>query len=138
MKKAAFSLLPAALLTLALCMTLSPITPQAVAAEEAKSKDDETIEKVMKLCNKAPKGTPKLAEKVIDGTASDEETQKLIASYKTLKGTKPPKGEVADWDKRVDALLVAVDALEKKQPGAGAKFKEANACKACHSEHKPD
>jgi hypothetical protein len=136
MKKPSLSLIPLSALTLALIAVLSPVSPRALAAE--KTKDEETIEAVMKLCNKAPRGTPKLAEKVVDGTASPEETQKLIASYKTLKGTKPPKGNEADWTKRVDALLVAVDGLEKKEPGAAAKFKEANACKACHTDHRPD
>jgi hypothetical protein len=137
MKKSALSLLPASALTLALIAAISPITPHAFA-QEAKSKDEETIEAVMKLCNKAPRGTPKLAEKVADGTATPEETQKVIDSYKTLKGTKPPKGDAAAWDKRVDALLAAIDALEKKQPGAAAKFKEANGCKACHTDHRPE
>lgn len=138
MKKLTLSLIPTTLLALALFVALCPSAPRAVAAEGEKSKDDEIIEKVMKLCNKAPKGTPKLAEKVADGSANEEETKKVVDSYKTLKGTKPPKGEAAAWDKRIDALLVAVDALEKKEAGAAAKFKEANACKACHTDHKPD
>ena len=138
MKKLTASLLPTTLLSLALFVALQPAAPRAVAAEGEKTKDDEIIEKVMKLCNKAPKGTPKLAEKVADGSASEEETKKLIESYKTLKGTKPPKGEAAAWDKRIDALLASVDALEKKEAGAGVKFKEANNCKACHTDHKPE
>ena len=134
MKKLLSTLLTTAALTFAFCAALPP----AATAEGEKTKDDEIISSVMKLCNKAPKGTPKLAEKVADGSASEEEVKKLIESYKTLKGTKPPKGEAAAWDKRIDALLVSVDALEKKEAGAGAKFKEANACKACHTDHKPE
>ena len=136
MKKPAVSLIPTALLSLALFVALQPAAPRAAAAEGEKTKDDEIISSVMKLCNKAPKGTPKLAEKVADGSASEEEAKKLIDSYKTLKGTKPPKGDAAAWDKRIDVLLAAVDALEKKEAGAGAKFKDANACKACHTDHK--
>ena len=89
MKKHLSILFPTAALTLALCAALPP----AATAQDEKTKDDEIISSVMKLCNKAPKGTPKLAEKVADGSASEEETKKLIESYKTLKGTKPPKGE---------------------------------------------
>ena len=138
MKKTVSLLLPTALLTLALAAAFIPAAPRATAAEGEKTKDDEIIGSVMKLCNKAPKGTPKLSEKVADGTASEEETKKLIESYKTLKGTKPPKGEAVAWDKKITTLLAAVDALEKKEAGAGAKFKEANACKACHTDHKPE
>lgn len=138
MKKLTFSLIPTTLLALAVFSSLCPTSPRAVAAEGGKTKDEEIIASVMKLCNKAPKGTPKLAEKVADGSASDEETKKVVDSYKTLKGTKPPKGEAATWDKRIDALLAAVDALDKKEAGAAAKFKEANACKACHTDHKPE
>ena len=138
MKKTASLVLPITLLSLALLAAFVPAAPRAAAAEGEKTKDDEIISSVMKLCNKAPKGTPKLAEKVADGSASEEETKKLIDSYKTLKGTKPPKGEADAWDKKITTLLVAVDALEKKEAGAGAKFKEANACKSCHTDHKPE
>ena len=127
MKKAAALIIPTTLLTLAFAAAFIPATPSATAAEGEKTKDDEIISSVMKLCNKAPKGAPKLAEKVADSSASDEETKQLIESYKTLKGTKPPKGEADAWDKKITTLLAAVDALEKKEAGAGAKFKEANA-----------
>lgn len=136
--KKSLSFLPVTAFTLAVAAAFIPVSPRALAAETAKTKDEETIEAVMKLCNKAPRGTPKLAEKVADGSATPEETQKLIESYKTLKGTKPPKGDAAGWDKKVNALMAAVDALEKKEPGAAAKFKEANACKACHTDHRPE
>ena len=122
MKKTASLVLPTTLLSLAFLAVFIPAAPRATAAEGEKTKDDEIISSVMKLCNKAPKGTPKLAEKVADGSASEEETKKLIDSYKTLKGTKPPKGDAAAWGKRIDTLLAAVDALEKKDAGAGAKF----------------
>jgi hypothetical protein len=114
MEKLTFSLIPTTLLSLALFVALQPATPRATAAEGEKSKDDEIIEKVMKLCNKAPKGTPKLSEKVADGSASEDETRNLVASYKTLNGTKPPKGEAEAWNKKITALMAAVDALEKK------------------------
>lgn len=161
MNKLTCSIIPTALLTLALFVSLNPAAPRARAEEQEEKKGehhkkkgehrdgekkekeedekegDETIEKVMKVCCKAPKGTPKLAEKVVDGSASEEETKKLIASYRTLKGTKPPQGELADWNKRIDALMVAVDALEKKEAGAAEKFDDANSCKSCHTAHRP-
>jgi hypothetical protein len=97
---------------------------------------DDVIERVMKVCCKAPKGTPTLAQKVVDGTATEDETKKLIASYRTLKGTKPPKGELADWNTRVGDLMEAMDALEKKEKDAADKFDSSNTCKSCHRAHK--
>lgn len=130
--------LPTAFVAIALCAALSPAMPRlgAFEKEHEEHEEDEAIERVMKVCNKAPKGTPTLAEKVIDGSASEEETKKLIASYRTLKGTKPEKGDLAEWNKRVDALLAAVDGIEKKEAGATDKFEDANSCKACHTAHK--
>lgn len=138
MKKLLRITLPTAFAIVALCATLSPAMPRlgAFEREHEEEEEDEAIERVMKVCNKAPKGTPTLAEKVIDGSATEEETKKLIASYRTLKGTKPEKGDLADWNKRVEALLAAVDGIEKKEPGAADKFEDANSCKSCHNAHK--
>lgn len=104
--------------------------------ERDEKDDDDVIERVMKICCKAPKGTPTLSQKVVDGTATEDETKKLIASYRTLKGTKPPKGELADWNTRVGDLMEAMDALEKKEKDAADKFDSANTCKSCHTAHR--
>ena len=163
MNKLACTIIPTAMLTLALFTTFNPATPLARAEEreekeherehhkdrehgrrgehkerkEGREKEgDDVIEKVMKVCCKAPKGTPTLSQKVVDGTATEDETKKLIASYRTLKGTKPPKGDLADWNTRVGDLMEAMDALEKKEKDAADKFDSANTCKSCHTAHR--
>ncbi len=165
MNKLACTIIPTAMLTLALFTAFNPTTPLARAEEREErehehhgdrehghraewkegrqrkgehggGESDDVIEKVMKVCCKAPKGTPTLAQKVVDGTATEDETKKLIASYRTLKGTKPPKGDLADWNTRVGDLMEAMDALEKKEKDAADKFDSANTCKSCHKAHK--
>ena len=162
MNKLASSIIPTTLLTLALFAALNPAAPVARAEEREEKEgehhkerehgrrgehkerkgggeekeDDDVIELVMKVCCKAPKGTPNLSQKVVDGIATEEETKKLITSYRTLKGTKPPKGELAEWNQRVGELMEAMDSLEKKEKGAADKFESANACKSCHTAHR--
>ena len=100
--------------------------------------DNEVIEKIMKEGFKAPKGTPKLVEKVIDGKATDEEIKKLLELVKQLPAEKPPRGEEADWKEKTDALLKAAELCDTKDPEGPAKLKEAANCKACHRDHKPE
>jgi hypothetical protein len=59
--------------------------------------DNEKIEHVMKTAFKAPKGTPKLVEKVIDGTASEQELKDFAELVKALPSEKPPRGDEASW-----------------------------------------
>jgi hypothetical protein len=95
------------------------------------------IKDVMKAAHKAPKGETELCKKVAGGTATDAEKEQLVAYYKKLIGTEPPKGDAADWKKRTEALLSAAEGVAKGSPDAIAKYKEAVNCKACHTEHKP-
>lgn len=120
--------------TLALLATAGLI---ATSAGTAKA-DNEVIEKIMKEGFKAPKGTPKLVEKVIDGKASDEEIKKLLELVKQLPAEKPPRGEESDWKEKTEALLKAAELCESKDPEGPAKLKEASNCKACHRDHKPE
>jgi hypothetical protein len=74
----------------------------------------------------------------MEGKASPEEMKKLVAGYKVLTTTKPPKGDDASWKEKTSKLYAAAQALEKGTPDAAAKYKAALDCKACHSVHKPD
>ena len=105
---------------------------------QAADANEEAIEKVMNTCHKAPKGVDPICKKAIEGKASPEEDKKLLAGYKVLAGTKPPKGDEAGWKEKTTKLLAAAEGLEKGGPDATAKYKEAVNCKACHSVHKPD
>ena len=102
----------------------------------AGDENHEIIEKVMK---NGLKGDDSPAAKVIDGVATDEEIKSLAELIGTMKGTEPPKGDQADYTKKVDALIAAINAIaggDKSNKAIDA-FDEASNCKACHSDHKP-
>ena len=110
---------------------LIAFTAFAVADE-----NHETIEKVMK---EGLKGETSPMAKVLDGSATADETKSLAALVKTLQGTKAPKGEQADYEKKVTELIAALDAVaggDKSETAIG-RLEKAQNCKACHSAHKP-
>jgi hypothetical protein len=109
-----------------LCAFLSPL-----AAD-----DHEVIEKVMK---EGLKGDDSLCAKVVGGTATDEEIKTLAELVRTMKGTEAPKGDQAEYDSKVGALIAAIDAIHggNKSPEAIEAWKKASNCKGCHSAHKP-
>ncbi len=96
------------------------------------------IEDAMKFAHKAPKGTPKVSDKIIDGSVSDEDLKKTLELYKAMADTKPPKGEAVAFKEKVAKLIGATENVVAKKEGAGAAYKEAVNCKACHSDHKAD
>ena len=120
-------LLPVLGLTAALAL-------KAFAADE----EFKPIEDAMKFAHKAPKGTPKVSDKIIDGTVSDEDLKKTLELYKAMADTKPPRGDAAAFKDKVAKLIVATESVAAKKEGAGAAYKEVVNCKACHSDHKAD
>ena len=120
-------LLPVLALTAALAL-------KAFAADE----EFKPIEDAMKFAHKAPKGTPKVSDKIIDGTVSDDDLKKTVELYKAMADTKPPKGEAVAFKEKVAKLITATENVVAKKDGAGAAYKQAANCKACHSDHKAD
>lgn len=106
-------------------------TSFAFAAEETNP-----IKDAMKFAHKAPKGEKKVSDRIIEGTASEEETKKTLELYKAMVDTKPPKGDQAEFKAKVAKLITATEEVVGKKPEAAAHYKEAVNCKACHSEHK--
>ncbi len=100
--------------------------------------NEDTIKELMKVYHKAPKGVDPICKKAVQGQASPEEIKKLIECYKTLAGTKPPKGDLDSWKEKTTKLVATSQALEKGTPEARDAYKEALNCKACHTAHKPD
>jgi hypothetical protein len=108
-----------------------------LAASLAFAEDDNNpIKDAMKYAHKAPKGEKKLNEKIVEGTATDDEIKKTLDLYKAIGDTKPPKGDAADFKVRMAKLIGATEELVAKKPEGVAHYKEAVNCKACHSEHK--
>ncbi len=105
------------------------VTASAFAAEKL------SITAIMK---KSMKGDTSLSKKTINGTATAEEKAQLAAYVKMLTGTKPPKGEQAEWDKKIATLVAAVDDVVAGKEGAVAAYKTAVNCKACHDLHQED
>lgn len=92
----------------------------------------------MQYAHKAPKGEKKVCEKIVGGTATDDEIKKTLDLYKGMENVEPPKGDAADFKSRVEKLVAATQEVSDKKPDAVAHYKEAVNCKACHTEHKPD
>ena len=99
---------------------------------------DDPIKQIMKIYHKAPKGVDPVCKKASNGMASPTEIKNLVAAYKTLTTTKPPKGDDASWKEKTTKLLAAAEAMQKGEADGVARYKEAVNCKACHSVHKPD
>ena len=110
----------------------------ALTAGFAFAADDDPIELAMKYAHKAPKGEKKICEKIVEGTATDDEVKKTVELYKAAAVAKPPKGDEAAYKEKFAKLLTATEEVAAKKPGANAAYKAAVNCKACHSEHKPD
>ena len=106
------------------------LVPVALADHHAKPKH--TIKEVMKIANK-----DKLAKKVIDGEASDEEKKQLLDAFISLLESEPPKGDAASWQKLAGAVALPSAKVVVGREGAEAELKAANSCKACHDAHKP-
>ena len=121
------SLVPALIFTAALALA-------AFAGDE----EFKPIEDAMKFAHKAPKGTPKVSDKIIDGTVNEEELKKTLAFYQAMADTKPPKGDAAAFKEKVAKLIGATENVVAKKEGAGAAYKDAANCKACHKDHKAD
>ena len=123
-----------------LVICLATIVAVCFSAWHVNAADEKqnVIEDVMKTYHKAPKGTDPVCKKAIDGKASPEELKKLVAAYKSMLGTKAPKGDEASWKEKTTKLYAAAQGLEKGGAEAIAKYKDAVNCKACHSAHKPD
>jgi hypothetical protein len=103
----------------------------AFAAEETNP-----IKQAMDFAHKAPKGEPKVSDKIIDGSAPEADVKKTLDLYKAMIDTKPPKGDQAAYKAKVEKLVAATEEVIEKKPEAAAHYKEAVNCKACHSEHK--
>jgi hypothetical protein len=100
--------------------------------------EDETnpIKESMRYAHKAPKGEKKLNEKIVEGTATDDEIKKSLELYKAIGDTKPPKGDAAEFKAKLVKLITATEEVIAKKPDATTHYKEAVNCKACHGDHK--
>jgi cytochrome c556 len=95
------------------------------------------IADAMKFAHKAPKGEKSVADKIIDGTVSEEDLKKTLELYKGMANTEPPKGDPAAFKQAVAKLIAATEDVVAKKDGAAAAYKEAVNCKKCHTDFRP-
>lgn len=108
-----------------------------LATSAAFAEEDNAIKLAMKFAHKAPKGEKKLSEKIVEGTAAEADVKKTLDLYKAMLDVKPPEGDQAAFKDKTAKLITATEEVLAKKPDAGAHYKEAANCKACHSDHKP-
>ena len=113
---------------------LALLVPAAVADE-----NHEIIEKVMKEGLKNPKDGAGPMKNLLEGSLSKDDTKALVELVKTLSGTKAPTGDQSDFDKKVEEMIEALGVVADGDTSEKAitRLKDAQNCKACHSDHKP-
>ncbi|HEY2343591.1 MAG TPA: hypothetical protein VGH90_11195 [Chthoniobacteraceae bacterium] len=118
--------------------TLSVLALTVALSAYALDPKYQPIADAMKFAHKAPKGEKRVSDRIIEGTASDEETKKTLALYKAMADTEPPKGDPAVFKQKVAKLITATEDVVAKKDGAAAAYKEAVNCKSCHSDFRPE
>lgn len=91
---------------------------------------------ISEIMKKYHKGDTALTKKVQAGKGSDVDLAVLLKAYKDMAAAKPPKGDQSSWDTKCKALIVSIEAFQKKDNNAVSKYKLAVACKSCHEVHK--
>ncbi len=112
-------------------------TAARAADDAAATKPKHTIKEVMKGAHAAPEGSKSLKDKVLEGNASAKEKQELLDLYVSLAESKPPKGELADWQKKTGSIVLSAAKIVVGRDGAVEELKVTTNCAACHKDHKP-
>ena len=82
------------------------------------------------------KGKESLSARTAQGQGTDADHLKMVEFTRQLALNRPPKGGLASWRSKTDALYTAAVNLSARKPGAVDEWKAASDCKACHSVHK--
>lgn len=110
----------------------------AVAQDEAKTEEKKkpkhTIKEVMK---KGLKGKEALNAKVLSGKATEKEKLALLDMFVSLVEAKPPKGDLASWQRFTGTAALAAAKVAVGREGATKELKAATNCAKCHKAHKP-
>jgi cytochrome c556 len=119
------------LLTTALLGTLS--AADAVPPATPPTPGQVIIRKVMK---DHMKGDTSNLKKALKGELDKDTLAKLVESVKTLPAAAPIQGDAASWKTKTEALIAALESLNKGEANAADAVKAASNCKACHEIHK--
>lgn len=113
-------------------VTILPLLIAALVAAPSVGSAAPTIKDCMKA---VMKGDDSLFKKVCTGKGNEADATKLHNCLKNMAGQKAPKGDQAAFDKKVEELLKATEAVSKGGKDFQA-LSQAGNCKNCHSEHK--
>jgi cytochrome c556 len=94
-----------------------------------------TVQEIMKAVFKGEDSTHK---RIVKGTATPSDYDKLVEYLTALPLNDPPQGDAADWKKKSDVLLDAAVALKAHKPDALSQYNKAVNCQACHRIYRPD
>lgn len=111
--------------------TLVLATPAMSLALESEGNSRYTIKDVMITAYKQ-----KLATKVIQGQANDDEKRRLLTLYEALANSSPPRGPSSSWQQKTTQLVQAAQAAIEGQSEAPLLLKKTMECGACHTKHK--
>lgn len=103
---------------------------EVCALDSGKSRDV-TIKDVMVTAYKE-----KLAKKVMQGEATQDEKQRLLNLYEALAQSAPPRGSQVSWKRKTEALVNAAQAAVEGHENAPILLKRTMECGACHTSHK--
>ncbi len=106
------------------------------AADDKKDAPKYTTNEVMIA---AHKGDSNLLKKVVDGTATQEDKDKLVDLYTAMAANTPKKGDAAKWVEINKPIVAAAKAVAADKDGSKklvADLQKATACMACHKEFK--
>jgi surface antigen len=103
---------------------------EVCALDSGKSRDV-TIKDVMVTAYKE-----KLAKKVMQGEATQDEKQRLLNLYEALAHSAPPRGSQVSWKRKTEALVNAAQAAVEGHENAPILLKRTMECGACHTSHK--
>lgn len=113
-----------------------------LAADEKKPRPDPatlTLGEIMVQAHVTPRGRgtrDNLDSKMLDGKATADEKERLLALYTELSYRRPPKGDAEAWAKRTTALVDATKDVLAGKEKAAERFRKAQDCKGCHTDHR--
>lgn len=82
------------------------------------------------------KGDNSPLKRILGGKGTKADAAALTAAIGAMAAGKPDKGDADDWKQRTDALVKAMDQINKGDKAGVDALQNASNCKACHNLHK--
>lgn len=95
-------------------------------------------DKIVGIMKKAFKGDNSLYKKVATGKGTPDDNAKLVTLLKGLTGTKPPRGDINQWNQKTGDLIKAAEDVAAGKPNGMEALQMSGKCKSCHRDHKEE